>query len=250
MKMKGGLLACAVSLFGAYVTSAQAVVVVGTYSFEDSQLVDQVNSVTGGDGFYDGTSLVTGADLTNPGFTPNGITDKDPISAGATFISTLPASSTPGQTYNGTTIDLGFGSSQTVNGTGSDLALFFLFDQTSNIIDVTINNVTKTLTSFAAVMDAGGTQQVGYDIAWNGTTLNNVLLTVAELNLDDFSLASGATINSLAITMTQSDVIDPIQVATLSLVGSLNSTAVPVPAAVWLFGSGLLGLVGVARRKK
>ena len=25
---------------------------------------------------------------------------------------------------------------------------------------------------------------------------------------------------------------------------------VPVPAAVWLFGSGLLGLVGVARRKK
>jgi len=30
---------------------------------------------------------------------------------------------------------------------------------------------------------------------------------------------------------------------------SLGVTAVPVPAAVWLFGSGLLGLVGVARRK-
>jgi len=27
-------------------------------------------------------------------------------------------------------------------------------------------------------------------------------------------------------------------------------SAVPVPAAVWLFGSGLIGLVGVARRKK
>lgn len=29
-----------------------------------------------------------------------------------------------------------------------------------------------------------------------------------------------------------------------------ETSAVPVPAAVWLFGSGLLGLVGVARRKK
>ena len=27
-------------------------------------------------------------------------------------------------------------------------------------------------------------------------------------------------------------------------------SAIPVPAAVWLFGSGLLGLVGIARRKK
>ena len=34
----------------------------------------------------------------------------------------------------------------------------------------------------------------------------------------------------------------------LHLEGTIS--AVPVPAAVWLFGSGLLGLVGVARRKK
>ena len=31
---------------------------------------------------------------------------------------------------------------------------------------------------------------------------------------------------------------------------NFDFTAVPVPAAVWLFGSGLLGLVGVARRRK
>lgn len=30
----------------------------------------------------------------------------------------------------------------------------------------------------------------------------------------------------------------------------LNVSAVPVPAAVWLFGSGFLGLVGIARRKR
>jgi hypothetical protein len=38
-------------------------------------------------------------------------------------------------------------------------------------------------------------------------------------------------------------------ITTLTLTG-LTITAIPVPAAVWLFGSGLLGLVGVARRKK
>ena len=35
-----------------------------------------------------------------------------------------------------------------------------------------------------------------------------------------------------------------------SLTLTAQATVVPVPAAVWLFGSGLLGLVGIARRKK
>ena len=30
----------------------------------------------------------------------------------------------------------------------------------------------------------------------------------------------------------------------------VGTTVVPVPAAIWLFGSGLIGLIGVARRKK
>jgi hypothetical protein len=34
------------------------------------------------------------------------------------------------------------------------------------------------------------------------------------------------------------------------VIGDLGQVVVPVPAAVWLFGSGLLGLVGIARRKK
>jgi len=35
----------------------------------------------------------------------------------------------------------------------------------------------------------------------------------------------------------------------LSYTWTLQTSAVPVPAAVWLFGSGLIGLVGFARRK-
>ena len=37
---------------------------------------------------------------------------------------------------------------------------------------------------------------------------------------------------------------------TASGTGEVQGTVVPVPAAVWLFGSGLLGLAGIARRKK
>mgnify|MGYP001821111762 FL=1 len=40
------------------------------------------------------------------------------------------------------------------------------------------------------------------------------------------------------------------EVWNISLTRVGNATVIPVPAAVWLFGSGLLGLVGVARRKK
>ncbi|MCP4503572.1 MAG: VPLPA-CTERM sorting domain-containing protein, partial [Deltaproteobacteria bacterium] len=31
---------------------------------------------------------------------------------------------------------------------------------------------------------------------------------------------------------------------------AVSLSAVPAPAAIWLFGSGLIGLIGVARRKK
>ena len=36
----------------------------------------------------------------------------------------------------------------------------------------------------------------------------------------------------------------------LNLVGTIGASAVPVPAALWLFGSGLIGLAGIARSRK
>ena len=48
---------------------------------------------------------------------------------------------------------------------------------------------------------------------------------------------------SLDLTTTS----EPSTITSSSLI---TVSAVPVPAAVWLFGSGLLGLIGVAKRKK
>jgi len=83
----------------------------------------------------------------------------------------------------------------------------------------------------------------GYDIytylgtapfsdSWDGTLGTNRGRIGAECNLNSGGTATG-TINCKATT------------SHLSVYG-----VVPVPAAVWLFGSGLLGLVGIARRKK
>ncbi len=41
-----------------------------------------------------------------------------------------------------------------------------------------------------------------------------------------------------------------IAFGTNGVIGQGNTNVVPVPAAIWLFGSGLIGLVGLARRKK
>jgi hypothetical protein len=61
----------------------------------------------------------------------------------------------------------------------------------------------------------------------------------------------GFTANAAGSTTLQSYILGN---ATLSAAGVLqinpNASTVPLPPAVWLFGSGLLGLVGVSRRRK
>jgi len=68
--------------------------------------------------------------------------------------------------------------------------------------------------NFAPIAATGGTNGVAPDNAFTGVVAY-------------FDIGSG---NSLHVT-------------------SVSSSVVPVPAAAWLFGSGLIGLIGVARRK-
>jgi hypothetical protein len=76
--------------------------------------------------------------------------------------------------------------------------------------------------------------------------------------LDDRATAIGSPIALYGLTgngttgQVQSYVLGTVTLnadGSLSIVGN-GSSPVPLPAAVWLFGSGLMGLVGVSRRRK
>ncbi len=63
---------------------------------------------------------------------------------------------------------------------------------------------------------------------------------IADLTMTDGTLAGNGFLDETGVGFITVD---------YSLANAQANTVVPVPAAVWLFGSGLLGLVGVARRK-
>lgn len=86
------------------------------------------------------------------------------------------------------------------------------------------------------------------DAAINPTIndLNGTPMNLYFIDLEDFNVPLGESINSVTLELifTSEDFFfsaDPM------LLVSLNP--VPVPAAIWLFGTALIGLVGFSRRK-
>ena len=88
-------------------------------------------------------------------------------------------------------------------------------------------------------------------------TFGGIAQVTADLNITGGSLAGvlGGTIGRLEGSLVNVGTFTPgqsllgLDFSTASPNSTLKLSAVPVPAAVWLFGSGLLGLVGIARRK-
>ena len=164
-------------------------------------------------------------------------------------------------------------------GTNVPTGSYFGMDTNGN---GTIQNGEKNAISQTGGVDLGGAQAVGaIDNTWSfgGNTGNH--FTVGALSIvDDGALLAGANWrvnwnggdidmgaggNMTVVCGNQCEtgdtyVLDYATVVptggfkgfnyTLHLEGTVGASAIPVPAAVWLFGSGLLGLVGVARRKK
>lgn len=235
MKSKAILTAGAGFLGVLLCSGVQATVVVGSYSFEENELVDRVLSFRGS-GMYDGSNYV------NPVSSPENITDTGPITAPLSYLQTANFDG-----YRNVSMGLEFSRSRVVNGRGADIALFFLSDQTTNAANVTIGAQLKPL-SFFNVFDDNGVQQGANGVTSDGVIYNNVRLMVAEVELDDFGFSADQILTDpFSVELIQLD--SEISVS-LSMVGAVNATVIPVPAAVWLFGSGLMGLVALARRRR
>lgn len=91
----------------------------------------------------------------------------------------------------------------------------------------------------------------GWNVFWNNVTINMGLGSPAVLANNDGIWGNGndTLIYSALVPNDGTTNFGNVPYG-LHLVGSYTPAAVPIPAAVWLLGSGLIGLVGVARRRK
>jgi uncharacterized membrane protein len=103
-----------------------------------------------------------------------------------------------------------------------------------------------TIVGFRRALD-GANQATIWDATGDMHLLQDVLTTDYGLDLTGWMLARATDISADGRTIVGNG-INPLGFQEAWLVQL--PTAVPVPAAVWLFGSGLLGLIGLARRNK
>jgi len=121
----------------------------------------------------------------------------------------------------------------------------------------------QAYTTAGTTIITGGTAPSGTVDSTAGTIAMNMSSWFADWNGDNFNQGNAAvtgtyTASTGAYSMTWNSLISggPFNgnTGTWTLTGVVNGGSspapVPLPATVWLMGSGLLGLVGVARRKQ
>lgn len=87
-------------------------------------------------------------------------------------------------------------------------------------------------------------------VATFGNSITGSLMTGGSTTVATASLAEGFFLSGLDSIVWFHGENGVEAELNMDLGGTLEASAVPLPAGVWLFGSGLIGLIGVARRKK
>jgi len=219
--------------------------------------------------FWDGNGYSASSDYTGPGSSANVTASTTDPFFGATWSAHDIQVFIPGS-YSFET-SLGGGAAETsdlfVTVNPGQIGMHMLFDWSGNAnIDVfVVANPSSVFGPGIARTAGGGTPSALYcdgnggtnavkNCLFNGAPLGASLGGVKPLGSQKWMLAStdGDGDGIMGIKM---PVGGPFANFQANFNANMTATpdpvaAVPVPAAVWLFGSGLLGLVGIARRKK
>ena len=118
-----------------------------------------------------------------------------------------------------------------------------------------VNTTTETTATLTSSQFEFATDSTGNITGWNISMFtHNSSATPGQLWSSSLSTANNvSTVDDTAVTVTCSygTPCGGTTNANASVTGQPGSWGVvPIPGAVWLFGSGLLGLVGMSRRKK
>ena len=130
----------------------------------------------------------------------------------------------------------------------------WIWNEASGIQYLGMNQPAYGASADGSIVVGGDQWSSSSGISWiwdetNGVrSLQEILETEYALNLDGWLLYAALGVSEDGSKITGVG-LNPLGESEAWFV-DLSPSAVPVPAAAWLFGSGLLGLIGMARRKK
>ena len=213
--------ACVLGLFLS--TSAEAAFVIDDFNVASDSIVSDDSA---GGGSVTGVSIIDGSNIVMDGFAGWTRSLVANLSTADDMDTEVCNTCQAGHVNMNSNDSTGIGTFR-YTGPAIDLSSYthLVFDWSSDLsgaaVDIFFNGSSVAASSWSGLVGGTGmTTQTPMAIVWGGAPIAQIdfVVTAGVVGLDSN--------------------IDNIQ------------AVVPVPAAVWLFGSGLLGLVGIARRKK